>query len=100
MSTTSELIRSVNPVIPNKGKNAGRQMFVINGTLWARQEPNPNDTHVVINDVVAKNAAGVDTTYKNVVGYTKDTRLDINSKISMLKSAGAEFQTGVAMLLK
>ena len=90
-----ELIQSVNPVIPSKGSNAGKQMFVINGKHWAKVEPKPQDTHVCLEDVTVD---GKD--YVNVVGYSQDVRMDLQSKIKIVTSNDAAYSTAIAMLLK
>jgi hypothetical protein len=90
-----ELIQSVNPVVPSKGTNAGKQMFVINGKHWAKIEPKPQDTHVCLEDVTVD---GKD--YVNVVGYSQDVRMDLQSKIKIVTSNDAAYATAIAMLLK
>lgn len=97
-----ELIQSVNPVIPSKGSNAGKQMFVINGKHWAKEEPKNTDTHVCLEDVDGET---VDPKHKgkvftNVIGYSKDSRMTINSKIEMVKAHPAEYSRAIAELLK
>lgn len=89
-----ELIQSVNPVIPTKGTNAGRQMYIINAKHWSRTEPKPNDTHVMLEDVQVG-----DKTYTNVVGFSTDTRMSINDKIELL-AANPEIAGAVATLLR
>jgi hypothetical protein len=90
-----ELIQSVNPVVPSKGSNAGRQMFVINGKHWSRTEPSTTDTHVCLED------ADVDgKTYTNVVGYSRDARMTIQAKIAMVTEHEAGYSMAIASLLK
>ena len=90
-----ELIQSVNPIIPSKGSNAGKTMFVINNKHWSRTEPQRTDTHVCLED------AEVDgKTYTNVVGFSADTRQSIQEKIKMVTSEDAAYATAIAMLLK
>jgi hypothetical protein len=89
-----ELIQSVNAIIPSKGTNAGKQMFVINGKYWSKTEPAKTDTHVCLEDVeVGEN------TYTNVVGFSQDSRMSINDKISLLKS-NPEIANAIATLLR
>ena len=90
-----ELIQSVNPVIPKTGTNAGLQMFVINGKYWSRVEPSTSDTHVCLEDVDVSGK-----TYTNVVGYSRDTRCSIESKIKMITSHDAGYSVAIATLLK
>ena len=90
-----ELIKSVNPVIPNKGSNAGKQMFVINGKYWAKAEPSTADTHVCLEEVEVDGK-----TYTNVVGYSRDVRMDIQSKIGIVTQHDAAYSQAIAHLLK
>lgn len=90
-----ELIKSINPVVPTKGSNTGKQMFVINGKYWSRSEPKVSDTHVVLEDVEVDGK-----TYTNVVGFSADTRMDIQSKIKTLTSHDADYSNAIALLLK
>jgi hypothetical protein len=99
-----ELIQSVNPVIPSKGTNAGKQMFVINGKHWSKTEPSREETHVCLEDVevITKDDKGKDvkTNYTNVIGFSKDSRMSINEKIALLTSVDAGYSQAIAMLLK
>ena len=90
-----QLIQSVNPIIPSKGTNAGKQMFVINGKHWSRTEPNTTDTHVCLEDVDVDG-----TTYTNVIGFSQDSRMSIADKIKTLTQHDAAYSTAIAMLLK
>ncbi len=90
-----ELIQSVNPVIPSKGTNAGKQMFVINGKYWSKSEPSKTDTHVCLEDVDVEG-----TTYTNVVGFSQDSRMTIQDKIAILTQHDAGYSQAIAMLLK
>jgi hypothetical protein len=90
-----ELIVSVNPVIPNKGSNAGKQMFVINGIHWSRTEPKLNDTHVVTEEVTVEGVK-----YTNVVGFSSDVRMDIHSKIDILTKHDQGYAMAIATLLR
>ena len=98
-----ELIQSVNPVIPSKGSNAGKQMFVINGKHWAKVEPTATDTHVCLEDVEVTTGEGknaVTNTYTNVVGYSTDSRMTIQAKIKMVTEHDAGYSMAIASLLK
>lgn len=90
-----ELIQSVNAIIPTKGANAGKQMFVINGKHWSKTEPSREETHVCLEDVEVDGK-----TYTNVVGFSKDSRMSINEKIALLTSVDAGYSQAIAMLLK
>jgi hypothetical protein len=90
-----QLIKSVNPVVPTKGTNAGRTMYVINGKFWARAEPSAQDTHVVLEDVEVDGK-----TYTNVLGYSRDTRMDIQSKIKTIVEYDAAYSAAIATLLR
>lgn len=90
-----ELIQSVNPVVPSKGSNAGKQMFVINGKHWAKVEPKPSDTHVCLEDVEVEGKP-----YTNVTGYSSDSRMSIGDKIKTLTSYDASYSQAIAHLLK
>lgn len=92
-----ELIQSVNPIIPTKGTNAGKQMFVINGKHWSKTEPARTDTHVCLEDT-EPDANG--KTYVNVIGFSQDSRMSINEKIALLTSVDAGYSQAIAMLLK
>ena len=92
-----ELIQSVNSIIPTKGTNAGKTMFVINGKHWSKTEPSRDETHVCLEDT-APDANG--TVYTNVVGFSKDSRMSINEKIALLTSVDAGYSQAIAMLLK
>lgn len=92
-----ELIQSVNPVIPSKGSNAGKQMFVVNGKHWSRTEPAKTDTHVCLEDTEPNENNVV---YTNVIGFSQDSRMSINEKIALLTSVDAGYSQAIAMLLK
>lgn len=94
-----ELIQSVNPVIPNKGSNAGKQMFVINGRHWTKQEPKQSDTHVCLEDAEVE-IDGVKKVFTNVIGYSQDSRMSIDAKIKLVTSADAGYALAIASLLK
>ena len=99
-----ELIQSVSPIIPSKGSNAGKQMFVINAKHWSKQEPKADDTHVCLEEVPQKDKDGKivegGATYINVVGFSKDARMSIADKIALVTSQEAAYSTAIAMLLK
>jgi hypothetical protein len=90
-----EKIITVVPVVPKTGTNAGVQMYVINNKYWSRHEPTPDDTHVVLEDVVKEGK-----TYTNVTGFSKDTRMDIQSKIKLIVEHDAGYSVAIATLLK
>ena len=90
-----EAIQSVNPVIPSKGTNAGKQMYVINGEHWSKNEPQSEDTHVCLEDVEVDG-----NTYTNVVGFSRDTRMSISDKIEVLTKHDAAYSQAIAHLLK
>lgn len=90
-----ELIQSVNPIIPSKGTNAGKQMFVINGKHWSKTEPAKTDTHVCLEDVEVDGKP-----YVNVVGFSQDSRMSIADKIKTLTQHDAAYSNAIALLLK
>lgn len=90
-----ELIQSVNPITPSKGSNAGRQMFLINSKHWSRIEPKHTDTHVCLEDVEVEGKS-----YTNVVGFSADTRMDIQSKIKTVTQYDASYSMAIASLLR
>ena len=93
-----ELIVSCNPIVPTKGTNAGKTMFVINGKHWSKTEPSRADTHVCLEDTTP-NADGV--VYVNVVGFSQDTRMSIDQKLAKLAEAkDGAYAQAYAMLLR
>lgn len=90
-----ELISTVVPVVPSKGSNMGKQMYVINGKYWSKTEPSRTDTHVVLEEVEKDG-----NKYINVVGFSVDTRMSVQDKIKTLTSHDAAYATAIAMLLK
>ena len=92
---TLELIQSVNPVIPSKGSNAGKQMFVINAKHWSKIEPKADDTHVCLEPVTIDGKP-----YINVIGFSKDCRMSIADKIKLVTSNDAGFSMAIATLLR
>jgi len=107
-----ELIQSVNPVVPSKGSNAGKQMFVINGKHWSKTEPAKDDTHVCLEDVevvvtpaveatdTTPAVAAVTKTYTNVTGFSKDIRMSIAEKIKTVVGHPEGYSQAIAFLLK
>ncbi len=95
----SEVIISVNPVIPSKGTDSGKQMYLINGTHWSKQKPEDTDTHVVLEEVQGEGEYE-GKTFINVVGFSKDIRMSIADKIALIKEHDASYSTAIAMLLK
>ena len=92
-----ELIEAVKPVIPAKGKNAGRQMFVINGSIWANVEPKLSDTHVVWENSAPNENGEV---FKNVVGFSNDLRMGRDEKLAILTGYDAAYSVAIATLLR
>ncbi len=92
-----ELIQSVNPVTPKTGSNAGKPMFIINGLYWARTQPTTNDTHLCLEEVIDK--LDPSKKYLNVIGYSQDIRMNLSSKIELLK-ANPEIAGAIATLLR
>jgi hypothetical protein len=93
-------IISVNTVIPNKGSNAGKTMYVINGEYWHNQEPKPTDTHVVLVEKAGKKKDGTEATFLNVSGYSMDSRMEIGDKIKTITAHDAGYSQALAFLLK
>jgi hypothetical protein len=91
-----ELIQSVNPIIPQKGSNAGKQMFVINGKHWHSIEPKAEDTHVCLQGVTLEDGRE----FVNVTGFSKDSRMSIADKIKLVTSNEAGYAQAIAFLLK
>lgn len=91
-----QLIQSVNPTVPTKGTNAGKQMYVINNKYWSRNEPAPEDTHVVLEDVEVEGKG----TFTNVTGFSQDRRMSIDAKIKLLTSHDAGYSMAIASLLR
>lgn len=92
-----ELIMSINTVVPTKGTNAGKTMYVINGKYWSKSEPKPADSHVCLEDT-EPDANG--KTYTNVVGFSSDTRMSITEKIKTVTNNDAAYASAIAFLLK
>ena len=97
-----EHIRTCVPIIPNKGTNAGRQMFLVNGEYWLRHEPNP--TH---NTIVLTYGSWVDKTTGeerfgwNVSGTNTDaSMMSIDQKIAKITSVDAAYSNALALLMR
>lgn len=93
--TSKELIESIQPNVPSKGSNAGKQMYIINGKYWSRTEPKASDTHVCLQEAILG-----DKTFLNVTGFTTDTRMSLQDKIAVLTGNDAAFSMAIAHLLK
>lgn len=91
-----ELINSVNPVVPSKGSNAGKQMFVINGKHWSKIEPKTTDTHVCLEEVEVEGKGK----FINVIGYSNEVRMALADKIKIVTSNDAAYSNAIALLLK
>lgn len=90
-----ELIQSAIPVIPTKGSNAGKEMYVINGKHWSKTAPSTDDTHVCLEDVEVDG-----NTYTNVVGFNRDSRMSIAEKIKLITSNDVGYAQAIATLLR
>jgi hypothetical protein len=90
-----ELISTCQPVVPSKGSNAGKQMYVINGKYWAKAQPTLADTHVVTEKVEVNGKE-----YTNVIGYSADIRMTIQDKIALVTKQDAGYSVAIATLLR
>lgn len=88
------IITSVKTVVPTKGPNAGKTMFLINGDLWSSVEPGVNDTFVYFSDVEKDGKV-----YRNCDGFGAE-RLTISDKIATLTQHDAAYSSAIALLLK
>lgn len=103
-----ELIQSVSTVIPAKGSNAGKTMYVINGKHWSKVEPTAADTHICLEEVTkpittvdaSGNSVTVAQKYTNVVGFSKDTRMSIQQKAAFVTSYDMGYSVALASLLR
>lgn len=97
VGTLKELIiNTCVEIIPTKGSNRGRQMYVINGEHWSRHKPAADQNVCVLQYTTWDGGSGW-----NVVGFKNDARsMTIDEKINKLMSVDAAYQTGIAMLLK
>jgi len=92
----TETIRTCVEVIPSTGSNAGKTMYVINGSHWSRFKPKDTDNTIVLEYATWDGGSGW-----NVSGFNNDARvLSIDAKIGKLKEHEAEYQQGIAFLLK
>ena len=92
----TEPITTCVEIIPTKGSNAGRQMFVINGKHWSRHKPSDTDNTVVLEFATWDGGSGW-----NVVGFNQDARaLTIDAKIAKLTAHDASYSQAIAMLLR
>jgi len=83
-------------VIPTKGSNAGRQMFVINGKHWSRHKPADTDNTVVLEFATWDGGSGW-----NVIGFNQDARvMSIDAKIAKLTAHDAAYSQAIALLLR
>ena len=94
-----ELIVSVQSLVPKKGTNASKPMWLVNGKYWVKTQPDARDTHIVTEEVT-KNINGVDRTFTNVVGYSTDVRMTIQDKFAMIKQEPPEYSQAFATLLR
>ena len=94
-----ELIKSVNPVVPSKGSNAGKSMFVINGQHWSKNEPQRSDTHVCL-ETVEGEGEHEGKEFVNVIGFSQDSRMSITDKIKVVTDNDASYSMAIATLLK
>ena len=98
----TEPIATCVPVIPSSGSNAGRQMYVINGTHWSRHEPLPTHNTVVLrynswtDKRTGATAYGWDVAGTNVDAFS----LTIDQKISKVIAHDASYSQAIALLLK
>ena len=92
----SESIVTCVEVIPTKGSNAGKQMFVINGKHWSRHKPADTDNTVVLEFATWDGGSGW-----NVIGFNHDARvMSIDAKIAKLTAHDASFSQAIALLLR
>jgi hypothetical protein len=92
----TESIMTCVEVIPNKGGNAGKIMYVINGKHWSRTKPADTDNVVVLEYFVTETASGW-----NVNGFNNDARtLSVDQKIAKVTSHDAAYSNAIALLLR
>jgi hypothetical protein len=92
----SESIVTCVEVIPTKGSNAGKQMFVINGKHWSRHKPADTDNTVVLEFATWDGGSGW-----NVIGFNQDARvMSIDAKIAKLTAHDASYSQAIALLLR
>lgn len=89
------LITSVMSIVPNKGTNAGKQMFKISASdleVWAFTPPAPGEIYVVTKKVEVNGKE-----YTNFNGYAT---MDMESKIGLVTKHDANYSMAIASLLK
>ena len=92
----SESIVTCVEIIPTKGSNAGKQMFVINGKHWSRHKPADTDNTVVLEFATWDGGSGW-----NVIGFNQDARvMSIDAKIAKLTAHDAAYSQAIALLLR
>lgn len=92
----TESIATCVEIIPNKGSNAGKLMYVINGKHWSRHKPTDSDNTLVLEYAEWSTGSGW-----NVVGFNHDARtMSIDQKIAKLTSFDAAYSNAIALLLK
>jgi hypothetical protein len=92
----SETIATCVEVIPSKGSNAGKLMYVINGKHWSRHKPADTDNTVVLEFSTWDGGSGW-----NVLGFNLDARtMTIDQKIAKVTSFDASYSNAIALLLK
>lgn len=97
----TEMINTCVEIIPTKGSNAGRQMYLINGKHWSRHAPGETHNTIVLEFTTWTNGDGTLGTGYNVVGFNTDSRtLSIDQKISKITSFDASYSQALAILLK
>lgn len=97
----TEPIRTCVAIIPTSGSNAGRQMYVINGTHWTRQEPQPTHNTLVLQYTSWKAKDGSTAFGWNVQGTNVDAfSLTIDQKIAKVVAHDASYSQALALLLK
>lgn len=94
-----ELIESVRPVVPKKGRNAGKQMFIINGKHFSNFEPKDSDIYVTLVEVEGE-GEHKGKTFINVSGFTNDARMELDDKIKVISKYDGVYAQAIAYLLK
>jgi len=97
----TEPIRTCVAIIPTSGSNAGRQMYVINGTHWTRQEPQPTHNTLVLQYTSWKAKDGSTAFGWNVQGTNVDAySLTIDQKFAKVTAYDPAYSQALAFLLK
>ena len=97
----TEPIRTCVAIIPTSGSNAGRQMYVINGTHWTRQEPLPTHNTLVLQYTSWKAKDGSTAFGWNVQGTNVDAySLTIDQKFAKVTAYDPAYSQALAFLLK